>query len=246
MAERHDQGVGCQRLEAPVLDFAEEQLGPLQRNVLCVASGLDFPLAATLDGRVIATRKPVEAKTTGIMGPVFGDWGDELTDAIPQLYLVQTTIQMICSEADLNHVFALIGGRGFVRYQVARDEDLCRELIERCSRWWDRHIEKGIEPTITEPIPLDVLKRIRRQPAKTIDLNGDSLAVVAEWESAKVAKSLAEKAAEAAQSNLLTLLGDAEGANLPDGRLVKYMQQTRKGYTVDETTFRVLRITKGK
>lgn len=232
------------RLEPAVLDEAEDVLGPLNRNVLCVASGLDFPLAATLDGRVIATGEPVEAKTTGIVGPVFGEWGEENTDAIPQTYLVQTTVQMICSGAELNHVFALIGGRGFVRYRVLRDEELVGALVERLARWWDLHITKGVEPTITEPLPLDVLKRLRRQPEKTIDLYDDAIQAAAELDAAKATKSAAEKTCEAAQSKLITMLGDAEAGRLSDGRLVTFLQSTRKAYAVDETTFRTLRIRK--
>lgn len=234
-----------QRCEPTILDLAEEELGPLVRNKLCVAPGLDFPLASTLDGQVLATGVPVEAKTSGIAGPIYGEWGDEGSDVIPQLYLVQCTIQMICSQSEMNHVYTLLGGRGFVRYQVYRDEQVVEAIVERCSRWWDRCIEKGIEPTITEPIPLEVLKRMRRRPASTIELDDSAAQVVAEHEAAKATKSAAEKTCAAAQSKVISLLADAEAGRLPDGRLVTYLQSTRKGYSIDETTFRTLRIKKG-
>lgn len=232
-------------LEPSILDYAEEQLGPLERNVRCEAKGLSFPLVSTLDARVKSTCVPTEAKTTGIVGPVFGEWGDEGSDIVPQLYLVQTSIQMLCSEADMAYLFALIGGRGFVSYRIQRDDEVIAAIVEQCDRWWDQHITKGIEPALSEPIPLEVLKRIRRQPEKTVDLYEDAELVVSEFENAKAIKSSAEKAHAEAQSKLIALLGDAEAGTLPDGRKVTYLSTTRRGYVVADTTFRTLRIKKG-
>lgn len=232
-------------LEPSVLDFAEQQLGPLERNIRCEAKGLGFPLVSTLDARVQRTGVPTEAKTTGIVGPVFGEWGDEGSDIVPQLYLVQTSIQMLCSESDMAYLYALIGGRGFVAYRIHRDEEVINAIVEQCDRWWDRHIVKGIEPTLREPIPMEVLKRMRRQPEKTIELYEDASQIVLEYEAATATKSAAEKTHEALKSKLITLLGDAEAGTLPDGRKVTYLQSTRRGYTVDETTYRTMRIKKG-
>lgn len=233
-------------LEPTVLDVAEHELGELQRDVLVYAPHVDFPLASTLDGRVISSGVPVEAKTTGIEGPVYGEWGDEGSDIVPSYYLVQAVVQMICTEADLVHLYALIGGRGFVRYRILRDEQVCAEVTERLARWWQRHVVERIEPTHSEPIPLEIVKRLRREPAKTVDLFADDLLTVWEYEQAKSDKSAAEKACEAAQAKLLLLLGDAEAASLPDGRQITYLESMRKGYVVADTRYRTLRIKKGK
>lgn len=234
------------RLEAPIVDLAESELGPMERQPLCIAQGLDFPLAATPDGRVIATGDVLDAKTSGIVGPLHGEWGDADSDVVPQYYLVQFSVQMLCAEADLHHTYALLGGRGVVRYRVNRDEDVTREIVERCGRWWHLHIDKGIEPTLTEPMPLEIIKRLRRQPSKTVELFDDAALAVAEYEAAKAVKSAAEKTCEVAQSKLIAMLGDAECGQLPDGREVCYLTQNRKGYTTLDTSFRVLRVRKGK
>lgn len=233
-----------QYIEPSVLDFAESVLGTIERNVRRRARGLDFPLAATLDGQVVTTGKPVEAKTTGLVGPVYGEWGDSLSDHVPALYLVQATVQMICTDQDLCHLFALIGGRGFVQYEIRRDEEVAKTIIERCGQWWRRHIEQGVECTGSEPLPLSVLKRIKREPASEVWLGEDALAAVANWETAKATRNAAEKQAELMQAHVLALLGEAEAGILPDGRAVTYMPTNRKGYTVDPTTYRTLRLRK--
>lgn len=234
------------RWESTILDIAEDELGPLARGEVVYAKGLDFPLASTLDGRVLASGVPVEAKSTGIEGPVFGEWGEADSDVVPPYYLVQCVVQMICTEADRVHLYALIAGRGVVHFLIPRDEEVCREITERLSRWWQRHVIEGVIPAQTEPIPLEVVKRFRRQPSKVIELYPEDLQTVAEFESARSLKLSAEKSCEAAQAKLLLLLGDAEAGRLPDGRELTYLPTTRKSYTVDETTFRTLRIRKGR
>lgn len=233
-----------QALEATILDVAETELGPLSRGDLVFADGTDFPLAATLDARVKSSGVPVEAKTSGIVGPIYGEWGDPDSDVVPQYYLVQVMLQMICTGAEFAHIYALLGGRGVVRYRAVYDAELARELTERLARWWQRHIVEGIEPARTEPVPLEVVKRLRRQPSKTIALAPEDLVTVAEYEDAKAIKSCAAKSCDAAQAKLLMLLGDAEAAELPDGRTLYYQLQKRKGFTVAESEFRAMRIKK--
>lgn len=229
-------------LEPSILNIAESELGPLERNVVCRAAEVDCPLVATLDSSIVATRKPCEAKTSGIVGPIYGDWGDEGTDVVPQQYLVQASVQMLCSGSDLVHLYALLGGRGLVRYRILRDEELISVIVDHCSRWWDRHIEQGVEPERTGPVPMEIVKRIRRKPKKVIELGPESLMAVAEYDALKTAVSDEKKLLEGAQSNLIMLLGDAEAGLLPDGRMVRYGSQHRRGYTVDPCDYRVLRV----
>lgn len=234
-----------QRLESPILDVAEAELGPLSRGDLVWLPRLALPLASTLDARVKATGIPCEAKTSGIVGPLYGTWGDDGSDAVPESYLVQVTLQMVCCEADMAHLYALLGGRGIVRYRVLRDDDLANTLVDRLARWWDRHIVQGIEPARDEPVPLEVAKRLRKTPHKVTTFSDDAQPVIDEYEAAKAEKSAAEKRADAAQAALLLLLGDAEAAGLPDGRILTHSEQFRKGYTTKDTSFRVLRIKRG-
>jgi putative phage-type endonuclease len=233
------------RFEPLILDAAERELGTLERNVVVPATGLDFPMAATLDGRLLASGAPVEAKTSGIVGPVWGTWGDADTDEVPQPYLVQVVAEMICTESDIGHLFALLGGRGVVRYRVLRDEAVAKWLTELLGKWWRTHIDGGVEPALSEPMPLDVVKRLRRTPDKTVAFDEAGMEAVAAWEARNDAKKQADKAVKAAQSAMLQLLGDAEGAELPDGRVLTYLSQTASGYTVGEKTYRVARIKKG-
>lgn len=232
-------------LEPLVLDFAEAELGPLTRGEIVWAKNAPLPLASTMDARVNSTRVSVEGKTSGIVGPVWGNWGEDGTDDLPTPYLVQLVIQMICNEHDLAKCYALIGGRGFVRYQALRDDQVCTSIVEQLARWWERHIEKGEEPPMTEAPPLEVAKRLRKVPNKIIDLGEGVMPFVEQFEHFREYRLTAKTQGELAQSMLLVAMGDAEGARLPDGRMLTYIESSRSGYTVQPSKVRRFNIKKG-
>lgn len=231
--------------EQAVLDYAERDLKKLDyqkldRNV--VVQDSKSILAATLDARVANSGPPVEAKTTGLVGPIYGDWGDPDSDRIPEVYLVQAHVQITCSDADRGFVYALIGGRGTIRYIVERNETMCTFLREFADQWWDRHIVQGIPVESETPPNLEVLKRIRRQPESVTELDDEARQLADHWEALCTAYIAAKKLKERAASELILRLADAEAGSLPDGRVVEYCKVHRRGYVVEPCNFRQLKI----
>lgn len=234
------------KAESILLDEAEEQLGQLDRGVLLWAPGSQL-IAATLDGQVVRTRCPVECKTSGLTGgPVVGYWGDPGTDEIPDYYLVQVQMQIWCAGADLAHVKAWLGGRGIVDYQVHRSDAVIKAIADQCREWWERHIVGEVVPEMEAAPSLEVVKRIRRQPNKVVELSESEITLLEQFEAAQASEKTSEALVEDFKARLILSLGDAEMGTLPDGRSISYMTSTRRGYTVEETTFRTLRIKKGK
>lgn len=228
------------RFEYGVLDEAEELLGKLERNVHRRAEGLPFPLASNIDAVVVETGKPVEAKTAGLVGPLVGNWGDAGTDEVPDPYIAQAQVHLLVTNKETCHLPTFIAGRGFVMFEIPRNNDVIKAIIDRCAEFWER-VQKGNPPERSLPT-LDVVKRLRRQPSKVVSVP-DS--IVGDWLKCKEAASLAEDAKKAAEANLLAAMGDAEGADSIYGRLT-YLETHRKGYTVEPCTYRSLRIKKAK
>jgi len=230
------------RLEGAVLDYAEGQLGALSRNQRRIHATL--PLAATCDAIAVTSGSPVEAKTTGIVGPVVGQWGDELTDQIPDYYLVQVHAQLMCTQAELGYLFALLPGRGFCEFRIEPNQQLHEQLGNMLDDWWQRHIVQGIEPPMTVKPRLEVVKRLRKTPNKVIEADAEFEQLLRSREALKDCKKQAEDQLEDVEARLLIKLGDAEAATLSDGRTFTYLESKRKSYTVAETTFRTMRIKK--
>lgn len=230
------------KLETVLLDEAEEKYGTLVRNVR-VPSPNGAPLTATLDGLVVDAHHPVECKTSGMTGGrVMGDWGEELTDAIPDYYLVQVQAQLYCSGAELAHVFAWLGARGIVEYTVPRDDSLIKIIVSRCSQWWETHMVDGLEPMIKIPPPLELMKRLYRTPNKVVRLNGDACELLDLYEKAKEEHKRAKEILDMSKASVIAMLEDAEEALLPDGRRITYYEQHTKAHMTKESTARHLRV----
>jgi putative phage-type endonuclease len=236
-----------QYLENGVLDYAESKLGALARNVRIPYVG--GPIVSTLDA-LTEDGIPVEAKTAGMTGPLHGDWGDSLTDQIPEQYLCQVHAQLLCTEAEHAFLFALLSGRGIVQYQIERSDSLCESLATQLCDWWDRHVVRGIEPS-RERATMEVVKRLRRVPGKVVELTDDCEWLLTTRERLKAeAKDIADRIEETDKILLLRLQdvdgNYAEEGVLSDGRSVTYYEQHRKGYTVEPASFRVLRVKKAR
>ena len=234
------------RLEPALLDEAEARWGELQRNVVAVCE--DAPIAATLDGWLVEREEVVEAKTAGLLSDFadVGEWGDEHTDEIPEQYIIQTQVQLLCSGAQVARVIALVNGRGILAYRVERDDAVTEIIRAKCADWWQRHIVEGIEPEKTIPPAMEVIKRIRREPNSVVSLGEEACQFVDRLETAKAEAKAANDEVEKLKGQLCLSLGTAEGGLLPDGRMLTYLEQSRKSYTVAAAKFRLLRVKKGK
>lgn len=232
-----------QCLESGILDYAEQELGAMQRNVRILHDQL--PLAATLDAQLIAGSIPVEAKTTGLVGHTKPGFGEAGTDELPYEYLIQVHAQLLCTRADLAYLFALIPGRGIVRYDIERNDSLSEKIGNYIDAWWTKHIVNKVEPA-NENVPLEIVKRVKRIPNKVSMLDEHALSLVTHIERMKEIRLDTQKRIDASETQLLLALGDSEAGQLPDGRLVTYYEQTRKPRMVDGCTFRVLRFKKGE
>ena len=231
-------------LERAVLDHAESVLGTLMRNVRIEHKSL--PLASTCDAQVAFGGEPVEAKTTGIVGPVIGQWGDALTDQVPDYYLVQVHAQLMCTGKDLGYLFALLPGRGFVEYHIEANPQLHEHIGNVCADWWEKHIVQGHDVPMTVKPALEVVKRLRKTPSKVIEATAAFEELLSRREDCKTAQKNVNEKLEALDAELLAMLGDAEAANLSDGRQFTYLERSRKGFTVQPTTYRQIAIKKGK
>lgn len=210
------------RYEGPILDFAEETLGPLERNV-----SLHHPdgiRAANLDARVVGKREGVEAKFTG-QGHDFGEPG---TDEIPERVIVQCSHQMYVADLEVVHVPVLLARFGRleeVMFRVDRHEDLISSIIAKEDEFWERYVLPKVPPPLDGPPALEVIKRIRRQPASIVGLDPS---LIESWEEAKAYKKEAEEAEERAKTAVLAALGDAEAGDYGDpAKILTYYEQTR-------------------
>ncbi len=228
-------------LEPSIIDWAASQIGKIERTVEIQRHDLDFPLIVHLDGRRISDGDPVEAKTSGLFSPLSPDWGDDGTDDVPKHIAIQAQTQLLATDRELCHIPAFLGGRGFVLYRILAHIKLQELIKQNVAAFWVENVLKNEPPSDSLPT-IGIAKRIKRQ-AITIDINGDLIeAYLAAHENEKTAK----KAKKDAQAAIIGALGDAEAGNAEGIGQATYFEQMRSAYSVEASTFRVLRIKKEK
>ena len=231
------------RFESGVLEYAEQELGELMPNVNRVHP--ELPLAANIDAVVIGSKEPVECKTSGLFGPLNNEWGEPGTDEVPLNHIVQCHVHMMClangADANLCHLAAFLGGRGFCMFRIERNEDLCTLISEKSVEFWEQHVVP-IKPPAGTP-HIEVAKRIIRPQGSIVEIDAR---LVSEWRDAADARLDAEKIEKGAKENILASLGDAEIGDAGELGSVTYFESHRKGYTVSDTTCRTLRHRKPK
>lgn len=221
-------------LEPKVLEWAATKLGRLNEGDWRVSdNGIN---AASLDS-ITSDGEPVEAKTTGIVGPGKPEeWGDEGTDEVPDYYNIQVQSQLFVTGAKQGWLAALIGGRGFVLFRIKRNNQICDLIAEVSVKFWVEHIVTRQPPGRVIP-SLDTLKKIRRTPNKIVRVE-DSLAK--RVLQVRRLSSQIDKRKEDLDAEFLNSIGDAEAARWSGGTFT-YFETERKGFTVAPSTFRVLR-----
>ena len=210
--------------EHGVVNWAETELGPLRRDVELILE--QFHLIDHLDAQVIEDGVPVEAKTSGLFGPLNDKWGYEGTDQLPDWNLVQCHVHMICTEREICHVPAFLGGRGFQMFHVKKDSLITDTILDKALDFWDC-VESDTPPANIAP-SVAFIKRIKRIPEKVVEIDEK---LIKEWEDAKGKVKWAKAVLEDAQAEMLTALGDAEAGQFTRAgkpMLLTYFEQCRR------------------
>lgn len=245
-------------VEGALVEWAGQLLErPVERDLMFVHPTL--PLCANLDGLVRLGNQRlviVEAKTAGLVGrPAYlDDFGTPGTDELPAHVLVQVHHQMAVVHAALEPVelsvlvVALVGGRGPLRFDVARHPDLEAAIVREEVAFWEQHVRPGIAPPDELPA-LETLKRLRREPNATVPVPSD---LVRAWVAARDRRLEGEKALEAAEDQakraLLVALGHAEAGTCDLGVVTNFETVPRPPATPPKPRqpYRVLRFKKAE
>lgn len=218
---------------------AEVQMSPATIGPIEI---MGAPYAVNLDGLVRGDGTTVvEAKRRGDVE----EWGEEGTDSVPTDVLLQCQCQMevasivLDTRIDLAWVPVLMPTYHSIEhrlYAVPRHNDLIQEMFAQCSRFWREHVVPRIPPKGALP-PLEMLKRMTREPASVTMWGEDEVKLWQGFEEAKERKRLAEKEVEDHKTRVMAALKSCEAAELPDGRQVTYLEQNSTP-SVDHTLLR--------
>lgn len=201
------------------------------------------PLACTPD-RYVDPDGLVECKLVG--GTVAHQWENG-----PPVYVeTQARLQMHILGAQWCDVASLHAGRGW-DYRVHRyehDPAIVDPIVEQLEAWWQRHVVEGERPELVgDPHKLkESLGYLYppRDDSVSVRLPSDALETIAELKRTKALAADLKRDVARLEAELMAMLGDATDGYLDDNAapVVTWRSQTRAAYTVEEKTFRVLRV----
>lgn len=223
-------------LEPAVLEWAGSELGcVLDTDPPTVKNGI-FHAHPDGYGEVDGKKILVEAKTGQSDG-----YGEQYTDHVPAHVFVQVQWQMMLTNRTTCYVAAALAsdyGIRFRMYVVDYDAEMCLDMAEKGRAWWEEFVVARKKPG-AEPPRLQMLKRVRRTPGTSTQV--DQLAIK-NWLEAKDGATAWAAREKEARAELLYAMGDAEAAVSEKlGWAVTYLTQKRRGYTVEPGEYRVMR-----
>ena len=151
-------------------------------------------------------------------------------------YQAQLQTQLVVFDADWGSLSALLGSP-YMHHRwrdFERHASFCDLILRRTERFWDS-IRRGVPPEADDSVlTLRTLKEAaqRAAPGSRRMLPVEALTWSAELDRARAEQIDAERRIRLYESALLTAMGDAERADLPDGTAYLLTRTPRKGYRV--------------
>lgn len=228
-------------LEPALIKYATDRLKWMTFEAGTMVVHANGVLACNLDANSPDLTEIIEAKST-VLG---AEWGEEMSEQVPERVQAQVAHQFVCvPEARIAWIPVIIPGYrsfDFRLYRVERNHDLCEIVKNAGTEFMRKYVIARVPPDDFRPT-LDVLKRMKREPNKIVDVSDE---LVAAYKQAAENSKQSDKAKEAAQAALIASIGDAEAGRSSLGDFT-YMTTKRAGYEVAATEYRSIRFKKGK
>lgn len=199
-------------------------------------------LFATLDREILGDpRGPasLEVKNTG------SHFRWEWEEVAPLPYQLQLQTQLEVKGWPWGALAVLIGGQEFKAIEAERDHELGQMILEAVGEFW-RLVETDTPPETDATKSTErVLKKLHpKDNGQTLILDVKTQKLVDELSRTKAVLKEANEAKRGLDNELRGILKDVTFGLLPDGRTIQYRVEPRSGYTVGDSTPRVMRVKK--
>ncbi len=172
-------------------------------------------MGATLDSKIIGTRRGLEIKIVGHR-MVF-DWDPNDDEGVPHYVRAQCAWQMAVVDLDEIDVAALLGGTKARVWRIKRDVQLEDRLLTIGDEFWRKSVLGGVAPAITgiSSARAYLEQKYPPLPAPVVIGAGPEEETLARaLYASRAARDDGEKETRRIQSVLVKLLGEREGTDL--------------------------------
>lgn len=209
----------------------------------------EFPwMLATIDGTIppYGDSGPgvFEGKTTNPYGK------DEWLEGVPLYYLVQLYHYMIVTGRKWGSIAVLVLGEKdpLLWTDVERDEEFAEQMVAVEQRFWEDHVLARVPPEVdAHPSTTEMIKRLHPDDnGLTVDFGDEGEVWAERLHIAKADAKAADTNKKLWENRIKNAMGGATYARLPNGSGFSWISSERRGYTVNPSTIRTLRVVSQK
>jgi putative phage-type endonuclease len=211
-------------LEEYVVKRFEEATGKKTRRRNAILQHPDYPfMLANIDRWVVGENAGLECKTTSVLNPTKFSKGEYQAN-----YYVQCMHYMAVTGAEKWYLAVLVLNKAFHVFEIERDEDEIKALIEAEKDFWENHVMKQIPP---QPNGGESAKELIKQLYPSVNRESTALfgyegKIKRYLELEEQIKQLTQEQ-EAIKQELQLALQDAEIGHA-QGYIVEWKVQTRQ------------------
>ena len=162
-------------------------------------------LASNVDALLLDRNEGIEAKSTSRPD----EYGAEMSDEVPVPVMLQCNHHMYCAGLDVVWVPLLTVEYGFLSFRlfrVPRSDTIIESIVETDHRFWHDHVLPKVPPDDFMP-SMETLRRIRREPNKTVEIPED---LARAYEINRLDCKAADETFDMTRRAILAAMGDAE------------------------------------
>ena len=190
------------------------------------------PEKAAETGLMLSTDVGLECKTANaFMADKWGSSqeaeivsGNVVTEhQIPLYYETQIQWYMAVTGIKKFYVAVLIGGQDFRMYEVRRDEDVIKAIVEKCHAFWFKKVLADVPP---DPINADDIKKLyARDDGEMVEASNDEAADIGELRTIRERIKELQDQEKAVANRVILAIGEKSGLLIGGEKAVTYKAQ---------------------
>ena len=190
------------------------------------------PEKAAEKGLMLSTDVGLECKTANaFMADKWGPSqeaeivsGNVVTEhQIPLYYETQIQWYMAVTGIKKFYVAVLIGGQDFRMYEVRRDEDVIKAIVEKCHAFWFKKVLADVPP---DPINADDIKKLyARDDGEMVEASNDEAADIGELRTIRERIKELQDQEKAVANRVILAIGEKSGLLISGEKAVTYKAQ---------------------
>ncbi|MBK1752196.1 MAG: YqaJ viral recombinase family protein [Escherichia coli] len=190
------------------------------------------PEKAAETGLMLSTDVGLECKTANaFMADKWGPSqeaeivsGNVVTEhQIPLYYETQIQWYMAVTGIKKFYVAVLIGGQDYRMYEVRRDEDVIKAIVEKCHAFWFKKVLADVPP---DPINADDIKKLyARDDGEMVEASNDEAADIGELRTIRERIKELQDQEKAVANRVILAIGEKSGLLISGEKAVTYKAQ---------------------